>query len=124
MEIEYIFEDEIDMDDPVLRKLQEYCELTSIPFNSRLFDSLGYEHDRDCIAKLPAIHIYKKKQYYDTYYPYEYPMQKIRLLHEKFDIEELEYLAKKQIWNEKLKYIRRLFRRSLKTDSHLTKNTI
>jgi hypothetical protein len=96
----------------------------SIHFDTRLFDPTEYEHDRDCITKLPAIHIYNKKQYYDTYYPAEYPIQKIRLLHEKFDIEELEYLAKKQIWDEKLKYIRRLFRRSLKTDSRLTKNTV
>jgi hypothetical protein len=75
--------------------------------------------------KLPAIHIYNKNQYHETYYPDEQPIQKIRLLYEKFELEEMEYLAKKQIWDERLKYIKRLFRkRSLKTDSTSTKNTI
>jgi hypothetical protein len=125
MQIEYIFQKEIDIHDPILRKLYEYCEHMNILFTTRVFDSITYDHDRECIMKLPAIHIYNKNQYHETYYPDEQPVQKIRLLYAKFELEEMEYLAKKQIWDERLKYIKRLFRkRSLKTDSPSTKNTI
>ena len=124
MEIEYIFQEDIDTNDPDFRKLQEYCEMRNISFKNRLFDSAKYEEDRFFITKLPAIHLYYKRQYYDTYFPDERPIREIRLVYTKFELEELAYLSKKQIWDEKLKHIKRLFRRrSLKTDSHLAKKT-
>lgn len=124
MRLEYIFKDDVDMNDPIIRKLQEYCDMMKILFEVREFDSIEHDHDRHYITKLPAIHIYKKG-YYDTIYPDEKPIQIIQLLHNKFDLEELEYLSKTQIWDEKLKHLRRVFRKqSLKTDSYTFKNTV
>ena len=125
MQVQYIFQEDVDMNDPNLRKIQEYCEMRNILFTIRLFDSTEYEEDRYFITKLPAIQVYYKKQYYDTYFPDERPIREIRLVYSKFEIEEMEYLAKKQIWDEKLKYIKRMFQhRSLKTDSHLAKKMV
>jgi len=125
MQVQYIFQEDVDMNDPNLRKIQEYCEMRNILFTTRLFDSDKYEEDRFYITKLPAIHLYYKTQYYDTYFPDERPVREIRLVYSKFEIEEMEYLAKKQIWDEKLKYIKRMFhQRSLKTDSHLSKKMV
>jgi hypothetical protein len=125
MQIEYIFLEDLDMNDPNLRKIQEYCEMRNIPFKTRLFDSTEYEEDGLFITKLPAIHIYYKKQYYDTYFTDGRPIREIQLVYSKFELEEMEYLSKKQIWDEKLKHIKWLFhRRSLKTDSQVTKKTV
>jgi hypothetical protein len=124
MQIQYVFQEEIDKNDPTFRKLEEYCELRNIQFTNRLFDSDKYEEDKFYVTKLPAIHIYYKKQYYETYFPDEHPIRDIRLVYNKLEIEEMEYLAKKQIWDEKLKYIKRMFQqRSLKTDSYSSKKT-
>jgi hypothetical protein len=124
MEVQYIFQEDIDKNDPNFRKIEEYCEMRNILFTNRLFDPVKYEEDRFYITKIPAIHLYYKKQYYDTYFPDERPIREIRLVYSKFEIEEMEYLAKKQIWDEKLKYIKRMFQqRTLKTDSHSSKKT-
>lgn len=125
MQVEYIFQQEIDTDDPILHELNKYCKLRNIVVKVRLFDPVKSEYDRRNITKLPAFHVYKKKQYYDTYYPDERSVQLIHLIYNKFELQELEYLAKKQIWDERLKYIKRLFRKgSLKTDSQSSKNNI
>jgi hypothetical protein len=125
MEVQYIFQEDVDTNDPEFRKIQEYCEMRNILFTTRLFDSTKYEEDRFFITKLPAIQVYYKRNYYDTYFPDERPIREIRLVYSKFEIEEIAYLAKKQIWNEKLKYIKRIFQeRSLKTDSHSSKKTV
>ena len=124
MQIENIFHREVYLDDPILRELNKYCKSVNILLKVRVFDSFNNEYDRENIIKLPAIHIYNNKKYYDTYYPDECCVQRISLIHNKLELEELEYLAKKQIWDERLKYIKRLFQKTLKTDSQSFKNTI
>jgi hypothetical protein len=92
----------------------------NIKLEFREFDSVLHAEDRDFITKLPAIQIYKKFQYEVTDYPDKNPIVAIRNVYEKFELEQLEYLAKKQIWDEKINYLKRIFKRdSLKTDSRI-----
>jgi hypothetical protein len=118
--VQYVYDSAYDENDPIIRKIKEYCSFMNIKLEFREFDSVVHDEDRDFITKLPAIQIYKKFQYEVTDYPDKNPIVAIRNVYEKFELEQLEYLAKKQIWDEKINYLKRIFKRdSLKTDSRI-----
>lgn len=116
MEIHYIHEPNLDTNDPILRKVLEFCSGKDISVKFRLFDPREYDEDREYITRIPAIQIYKRKLHEDTIYPDFKPIQFLQLEYDKFQLEEFEREAKKQIWEERIKHLRNLFR-SLKTDS-------
>ena len=116
MEIHYIYELTLDTNDPVLRKITEFCDSRDVPVKTRNYDSINFEEDKDFITRLPAIQIYKRGNYEDTIYPDFKPIQFLQMAYEKYQLEEFEREAKKQIWEERIKHLKNLFR-SLKTDS-------
>ena len=92
--------------------LREFCEQRRIKYKARYFNSSKYSNDRDCIVRLPAIHILEDNALEDTVYPGFEAMQKI----EKYYYDYLTRRKKRvRIW----KRIGRWFfgRQSLKTDS-------
>jgi hypothetical protein len=116
--VDYVYEEECDEKDPILRKLIDYCDLMKIRFVSRQFDPLAKIEDRNYITTLPAIQIYERDNYSETTFPTKSPIQKIRNLYEKLELQELERIAKQQIWEERIKHLKRIFTLdSLKTDS-------
>jgi hypothetical protein len=116
MEIHYVTELGTDTNDPVLRKIDEFCKANGIRVLLRSFDAYTYEEDSMYITHLPAIQIYKRSVYEDTIYPDFKPVQFLRMEFEKFQLEELAREAKKQIWEERLRYLKSIFNSS-KTDS-------
>lgn len=116
MEVHYVYRKCIDENDPVFRKIQEFCELNEIELYAREFCSITYEEDRDYILQLPALQIYKEGEHRSTAYPNFRPIQFLQLENEKIQLENLEFESKKQIWEERIKYLKRMFRSS-KTDS-------
>lgn len=126
IQVNYVVEEIGDENDPVIRKIQELCIDLKIDFHIREFDSTKYLEDRDYITRLPAIQIYERDVYSQTLFVNENPALAIRQIHDKFEMEYLNRLAKRQIWNEKLKYLKRIFLRkaSSKTDSVETKTTL
>ena len=104
-----------DENDPVLRKIQEFCLAQDVSFQIRLYDFFK-EEDRDEIEELPAIQVYTWKHHEETLYPARNPVQKLQVLLNGFRIQEAEWQAKKQIWEERIRYLKSMFR-SLKTDS-------
>jgi hypothetical protein len=124
IKVEYVFET-YDPNDPVLRKLIEYCLRMNIKLIIRAFNPQFLEEDRDCITKLPALQIYENDYHEHTHYLDENIIKIIQTIYEKFELMHFEQLAKKQIWDEKVIYLKRLFRRSLlKTDSKEPKDKI
>lgn len=115
MEVQYVYSHFIDRNCPILRKLTEFCEYSDIVFVIREYDSEKHEEDRECVERLPAIQVYFEKEYYDTYYTPVNIVQILRLELNKYEIEKLEEEAKRQIWNEKIRYLKSKFH-SLKTD--------
>jgi len=117
--VEYIVQGEYDENDPVLRKIQEFCLGIQIDFHIREFDPVNYFEDRDYIERVPAIQIYERGEHTNTLFPDERPIPFIRKIHDKFEMEHFNRLAKEQIWQEKLKYLKRVFfkKSPLKTDS-------
>jgi hypothetical protein len=116
--VDYVYEEEYDEKDPILRKVIEYCDLMKIKFIPRQFDPLAKIEDRDYITSLPAIQIYERDNYSETAFPNSSPINIIRNVYEKLELAHLERLAKQQIWDERIKHLKRIFTLgSLKTDS-------
>jgi hypothetical protein len=117
--VNFVVEEIDDVNDPVLRKIEELCLHLNIEFHLREFEPTKYIEDRHYITRLPAIQIYERGLCVQTVFTDEKPFLAIRQIHDKFEMEYLNRLAKKQIWDEKLKYLKRIFFRkvSLKTDS-------
>lgn len=60
---------------PDLLAFREYAHSLNINFMTREYNSRRYSEDRDIITRLPAFHIYVKKQYRNTFYPNTRPYQ-------------------------------------------------
>ena len=117
--IEYIFKNDHDSNDPIFRKIVEYCALLKIKLIIRQYNPKFIDEDREYITRLPALQIYEYDRYTQTCYTDDKPIVHIRSLFEKFELKHLEYLSKKQIWDEKLSFMKRIFKRqTLKTDLH------
>lgn len=114
MEIHYVYDLKLDTNDPILRKIFEFCNSNDIPVKCREFNTT-LEEDADFVTHLPAIQIYKRSKYQDTIYPDFKPIQFLRAEFDKFELEEFEKESKKQIWEERISHLRNMFK-SLKTD--------
>lgn len=60
---------------PEILPFREYAHSLNINFVTREYNSQRYSEDRDMITRLPAFHIYVKKQYRYTFYPNTRPYQ-------------------------------------------------
>lgn len=121
MEIHYVHDTNVDTNDPILRKILEFCDDRDISLKLRTFSPVTREEDRDNITRLPAIQIYKRNEHEETIYPDFKPIQFLQMEYDKFQLEEFEKEAKKQIWEERIKHLKLIFRSS-KTDSNLPKS--
>ena len=121
MEVHYVHGINLDTNDPILRKIMEFCSYNEVALKLREYNTLDFEEDKDVIQRLPAIHIYKRGGYLDTLYPDAKPIQSLQTMYDTFQLEELEKQSKHQIWEERIRYLRSMFRSS-KTDSSRSKS--
>ena len=120
--VEYVFPLENETEYPNFTVIRGYCKMMDIAFHTRRYDPHNKIEDKTLIEKLPAVHIYIKNTHTAITYP-ENALYDIRDVYEKFDIEYMAYLSKKQIWNERLQFLKRMFiRHSSKTDSNCIKS--
>lgn len=120
MQVHYVHGYDADMEDPVLRKVLEYCALRDISITIRLYDPDNIEDDKDDIVRLPAMHVYKNRDYVDTLYPDVRPIQFLDRIFQKFKTEQAQREYKMQQWEERILQIKRAFYSS-KTDSNGSK---
>jgi hypothetical protein len=104
--------------------IEDYCSSSNIDFSVRVYNSTRFPEDRIFVAKLPAFHIYEENNIYTTtLYQHEHTCSQIQQMYEIAELKKYERLAKRQIWNEKLKFVKRAFKRlSLKTDSMVSES--
>lgn len=117
MEIHYVHGINLDTNDPILRKILEFCSYNDVALKLRQYNTFDFEEDQDCIQRLPAIQVYKREAYVDTLYPDYKPIQFLQNIYDAFQLEELAKESKQQIWEERIRYLRSIFRSS-KTDSN------
>lgn len=108
--VAYIYDGFSDANEPILRKLKEYCEFMKIDCVNEVYDSELRSEDREYIERLPAIHIYVNNEHEKTVYPDTHPIQNIQKLYDTCQLKHLEYMAKQQIWNERIKYVKSIFK--------------
>ena len=125
--VDYVFHNDYDPEDSTIQMIRKYCDMMQITFHIRTYDSLKFVEDKTLIEKLPAVHIYIKNVHTNIAYPEcnsLYALHAIRDVYDAFDIEYMAYLSKKQIWNERLGFLKRMFvRDSSKTDLSQSKHT-
>ena len=81
--------------DPQLLPFREYAHSLNINFVTREYDSRKYSADRDIITRLPAFHIYIKKQYKETFYPNTRPYQ---IMQDTVEAYKIKQNIKKKTW--------------------------
>ena len=81
--------------DPQLLPFREYAHSLNINFVTREYDSSRYSADRDIITRLPAFHIYIKKQYKETFYPNTRPYQ---IMQDTVEAYKIKQNIKKKTW--------------------------
>ena len=81
--------------DPQLLPFREYAHSLNINFVTREYDSWKYSDDRRNISKLPAFHIYVKKNYKQTFYPNTRPYQ---IMHDTVEAYKIKQIRHKRSW--------------------------
>ncbi len=72
-----IMREQTDARDPVVAEIREFCNDINLVYESRLYDSLKYNQDRDEVLRLPALHIAVNGRWERTFYPNTRPLQHI-----------------------------------------------
>ena len=89
----YVYKEPFDRNDPIFKKIRDFCHDMNIMFEAREFDSDSYRHDRYNITRLPAMHLYEQGKHETTFYPNGRPIQTI------FQACERVYQKPKQKWS-------------------------
>jgi hypothetical protein len=110
LSVRYIHDMVEDTNDPILRKLHEYCDRMKISIVESRYDPIQRSEDRHYIERLPAIHVYINNGYEETIYPDTQPVQSIQSFYDTYELKNLEALSKKQIWEERIRYLRSVFK--------------
>jgi hypothetical protein len=78
-----------------LQTIRQYCTEQNLMIETRTYDSYKYRHDRDMIARLPAMHLYVAGQLEQTFYPNGRPIQIIQVEIEAYKRKEMKRQANK-----------------------------
>ena len=117
-----------DFNDPVIHQIRDHCNKNNVLFTTRIYDSSKYNHDRDYIEWLPALHIYIKKIYQKTYYPNTRPIQHINEAIELYKKRIESKKLKKQIWRKRvttfIEWIKRLLHRKTRMEQYAEDHTV
>ncbi len=103
------------MDAPTAKEIREYCNEGRLVFESRLYDSWRYRHDRDEILRLPALHIAVNGAWERTFYPNTRPLQHIQEVRHAYLMRLEAKKMRKAAWRrwiqERIARVRRWFHR-------------
>jgi hypothetical protein len=89
-------------DDVNLRSIidmRNFCKEKQIEFETRLYNSRKNNYDCEFIERLPAFHMYEKKNYVDTFYPGDYGMRLVAEHVSGYKIRKAEKARRKNRWS-------------------------
>jgi hypothetical protein len=66
-----------DYADAVIQSIKNFALSSNVLFESRIYDSYKYNHDRDMLVRLPAFHVYCNGIHERHFYPNTRPAQHI-----------------------------------------------
>jgi hypothetical protein len=110
-----------DQKNEALQTIRKYCVDQNLVVETRTYDSNKYNHDRDQIARLPALHLYVKNIHQITFYPNGRPIQIIQATMEMYVKRQQEKMEKKGQWRGFLTNIRSAWKRMTHRKTRLEK---
>ena len=102
-----------------IQAVRKFAQEEKVNFETRLYDSIKYRHDRDEISSLPAFHIYMKGRYEKTFYPNGRPFQIIDDYITLYLEEQRLLWEKKHRWTAFWKGVKAKLKRLLKRETRL-----
>jgi len=109
IEIKCILYDLSDSNDDQIRNLRDYCHLKNVIFSTRRYNSNKYSDDRHYITKLPALHVYMRDAYQNTFYLNASEINEVNIIIRLYN-EKLERKRKrKEEWDKFYEQIYNLF---------------
>ncbi len=84
-----VFMDSENNDFPVIIDVRDYCKKNNLTFKARQYDIDKFQEDTN-IQRLPAFHIYYRKEFYETHYYNTDPIHKIQIVVWAFEDRERE----------------------------------
>jgi len=114
-----VLDDYSDFNDPVLHEIRDHCAKNSVLFTTRLYDSYKYNCDRDYIERLPALHVFTRRLYMETYYPNTRPIQHVDDAIKAYATQLETRRLKKQYWRKQFTSLIQWFRSLLKKKTRM-----
>ncbi len=78
IQVVFVLNDLKEASNEVLQAIRKFCQDQNLLVETRRYDSYRYNHDRDEIERLPALHLYINTTYKGTFYPNHRPLQVIQ----------------------------------------------
>jgi hypothetical protein len=107
-----VFMDSETNDFPIILETRDYCKKNHLTFKARQYDIDVFGEDM-MIQRLPAFHIYYKKECYETHYYNNDPIHKIQLVVWAFEDRELEKerirQERREKWNTFMSSVKHVF---------------
>jgi len=93
IKVVFVFGEMAEQQNEVIQSIRKFCVDQNLLVETRKYDSDLYRHDRDQIARLPAMHLYVQNIHQITFYPNGRPIQIIQIAIEKYTLEYQRQLA-------------------------------
>ena len=95
IKVVFVLGEMADQQNEAIQTIRKYCVDQNLLVETRKYDSDQYRHDRDQIARLPAMHLYVQNIHQITFYPNGRPIQIIQIAMEKYILDKERELANK-----------------------------
>lgn len=102
IQVVFVLNDLKDASNEVLQAIRKFCQDQNIFVETRRYDSYRYNHDRDEIERLPALHLYVNTIYRGTFYPNCRPLQVIQESIDHYKASLVIKQEKKRKWTARL----------------------
>lgn len=107
-----VFQDANNNDFPIIHDVRDYCLNNHLVFVARQYDPDGYPEDMS-VNRLPAFHVYYKKEVQETHYYDLDPVHKIQILvwayQDEMRAKERARIRRKERWDAFTESVRALF---------------
>lgn len=102
IQIVFVLNDLQEANNDVLQAIRKFCQEQNLLVETRRYDSYRYNHDRDEVERLPAMHLYVNTFYKGTFYPNHRPLQVIQEAIDHYKASLLVKQEKKRKWTARL----------------------
>lgn len=123
IKVVFVLGELFDQQNECIQTIRSFCVEQNLLVETRKYDSDQYRHDRDQIARLPAMHLYVQNIHQITFYPNGRPIQIIQIAMEKYILDKEKELANRgrfrRILQKAVAAVKRLTHRKTRLEKQL-----